>query len=269
MKPEYTITDLHDLLHCVGLAGQKFPTQVWWRGHAKDTWHLQPSVYRSEELYSVGYHPQAERDFCIRFLLGAQTRDTAWKEDDHSKMLAVMRHHGLPTRLLDWTESPLVALYFAVCALPDYDATLWCLCPGHLNVAELSKERIVSPYSDEDIKVLFEEPFGTSDKTSNKVAAVAVRQVNLRMMTQLSQFTIHGISLSLETHEKAESFLMRFLVPAKNKNVLLNHLNHIGIRSATLFPDLDHLAEEVKTIVKETTYGKDEESSNKEPETTR
>jgi hypothetical protein len=63
------------------------------------------------------------------------------------------------------------------------------------------------------------------------------------MMMQLSQFTIHGSSLTLEIHPHADSFLMNFRVSAEDKQILVNNLSNLGIRSATLFPDLDHLAE--------------------------
>ena len=43
------------------------------------------------------------------------------------------RHHGLPSRLMDWMESPLVGLYFSVEKDSTQDGALWCLLPSSLN----------------------------------------------------------------------------------------------------------------------------------------
>jgi hypothetical protein len=103
---------------------------IWYRGHGMSGWTLSPSMYRppfnkvSEHRYRHEFHLKA-----LPFLAEATTppvSDWDW--------YFLMQHHGVPTRLLDWSESALVALYFAVNRYAsNKDGAVWILNPRAIN----------------------------------------------------------------------------------------------------------------------------------------
>ena len=110
---------------------QQQPQMLWWRGQAKSTWDLIPTVFRDrdpcdEEIY------RRETILAMSFLAQAPVRYRDWPggETNYARWLLLMQHYGLATRLLDWTESLLVALYFAVNQKPTEAGRLWALNPS-------------------------------------------------------------------------------------------------------------------------------------------
>ena len=241
------IQNLHDLVNAVEHTGREFKYQAWWRGQAED-WPLLSGIHRPD-LCTEEKQVHCEKDLTIKFLLAAKTRHSHWPEDDYPSQLAMMQHYRLPTRLLDWSESPLIALFFAVQGADDKQGVLWALIPSALNIHEFRTENLLSPYGDR-VRVLFEAPFRDVDDDLKKVAAVIIRHIDVRMTVQLSAFTIHGANTPLNEHEGNERFLVRFVIPARAKSLLRIDLFSMGIRESHLFPDLDHLANELKTEAK-------------------
>jgi len=101
---------------------------VWFRGQADKKWSLQPSLFRK------GRGLNAELTLMKRFKQSAfgilpKQPQTEWE------WLLIMQHYGVPTRLLDWTESPLVGIYFAVYEKKTVPGVLWALLPVELNLA--------------------------------------------------------------------------------------------------------------------------------------
>lgn len=98
--------------------GKPRPAVVY-RGLSRSSHRNVSSLARLE-----GDYPSLERHLLRNFRKYAHRQDpgpTAWD------WLALGQHHGLPTRLLDWTFSPLVALHFATASWPDEDAVLWAV----------------------------------------------------------------------------------------------------------------------------------------------
>ncbi|XQA69868.1 FRG domain-containing protein [Xanthomonas sacchari] len=224
---------------------------VWFRGHSRSTYKLLPSIARStlalerEALLSKRFKQNA-----YPFRQSPPQSEWEW--------LFLMQHFGIPTRLLDWTESPLVALFFAVHdSDPDHDnhdANLWALLPAKYNF-EVPRVR---PTVAVDIpcfgvdKVLddYRPDLMSLEAMSSKLpaAAIAHRQ-NERIMAQLGVFTImHRDMAPLE--EIADPFLARLTIPAAAKATLRNELRALRITELTLFPELTSVANITKDLLK-------------------
>lgn len=127
----YTVTSVAEIVTAVeGFLSAHGGSWLWFRGHTSLTWKLQPAVHR-------GYNSEDERSFFNEFYQRALIRyDKCPEKMDFAGWLALMQHYGLPTRLLDWSKSPLVAAYFATQNLRYSDATedacVWMLVPGTL-----------------------------------------------------------------------------------------------------------------------------------------
>jgi len=236
------IRDEFDLLRAAKAAHQKFGSEVWWRGHARADWRLVPKVWRQQRGYRY------EQNILSRFVAKAETRHTCCPaHSDSGAWLFFAQHHGLPTRLLDWSESVLVACYFAVCEQPDVEAALWALDPFRLNCLERG-EGVLFAATSPDPSRLINEAFKGRQVEVDQVLALHAHHVDARMMAQLSAFTIHGNATPLEERKNAREFLLKFSIPAEAKAALRNVLWRLGIRESQIFPDLDHLAAELSSV---------------------
>lgn len=111
---------------------------LWYRGHGDKSWELVPKIQRGfsgedEALF------RRERSYTNDFQARAKMfYHAAPPLDDFCSWLTLMQHYGLPTRLLDWSRSPLIALFFALSEpdTKDKDACIWILNPGRLNASQ-------------------------------------------------------------------------------------------------------------------------------------
>ena len=159
--------------------------------------------------------------------------------------LFLMQHYGLPTRLLDWSESVLVATFFAVLERPNEDGVVFAMDPRRMNDATIGDATLVPTTSARD---LFVGAFNDR-KTDSRTIAVLTHEIDDRMLVQQAAFTIHGDKQPLDTRPDADKFLRRFDIPAAAKQRLYSQLKIIGFQRSTLFPDLAHLALDLKELV--------------------
>jgi len=232
---------LSDLIEAAHKAEMKFGGQVWFRGHSQYDWKLVPTAHRR--------HAVLETQFANHFRLRAPSMTSTCPEHkDYVSWLPLMQHYGLPTRLLDWTESLLVAAFFAIPSeTSTSSAAVWILAPGNLN--KVSIGNFIPFLTDERVTPVVDAAFSGRQANDNQHSiAVLAPRTDRRMAAQLGNYTIHGDRNALEMHPNAASFLAKIVIPPEAHDKVRADLSVSGMRLSSLFPDLSNLAKEISEL---------------------
>jgi hypothetical protein len=145
---------------------------------------------------------------------------------DKWEWLSIAQHHGLPTRLLDWTHNILVALYFAVEANPAADGVLFAL-RSITKASERVRER--SPFS------------------IVRPAKFYPNIVTPRIRAQEGLFVVcSDLEAPLDQNLRRDWQVERLQIPSGAKGALRYELFRLGVHASSLFPDIDGLAARLK-----------------------
>jgi hypothetical protein len=177
--------------------------------------------------------------------------------DDHWERLFFMQHFRVPTRLLDWTENPFIALYFALtskCETADGDSAVWMLDPVAWNRKSLDhitfKDGILST---DDSRLDYLKPAAEVATMNADPVAIYGFHNTPRIVAQRGVFTIFGKdTASLEDiyikRDYPQDCLLKVRLPKDKKAKLLTSLFQIGFTHSVVFPDLEGLAKEMKNV---------------------
>ena len=208
----------------------------WCRGVEDASFGLVPTEYWGPAINS----DEVRSEFQLRALpLLNQVPKNEWE------WYFLMRHHGLPTRLLDWTTGSLVALYFAVREKPgERDAAVWVLDPWALNQHSVKKGELLLAEDPLAARYLQQPYPKRRKKMPDYPAAIVPSHNSARITVQRGAFTIHGSSKA-GIEKVFTGRLLQIVIPKLEAVPIKRALRMAGIGEFTVFPELDGLCREI------------------------
>ncbi|WP_062817840.1 FRG domain-containing protein [Alcanivorax sp. NBRC 102024] len=242
---EKEIRSVQDLLVELEADNEGYDGSIWYRGQSRKEWPLLPGYLRLNQ-------PPSEATLIKRFKQSAAmlVQNTPNQSFD---WLFLMQHYGVPTRLLDWSESPLVALYFAVDGDSDghdEDAALWSLRPSELNknagINNVDEEFFIPSFEDIELTNYSVENLAQNQRTQLRPLATIATRNNARIQAQHGVFTIHH-------HERVPieeigdaSHVVKYIIPGDSRNSIVKQLSLLGYTKFQLFPELASIGHIIK-----------------------
>lgn len=240
--------------------------KLWYRGIGDASYALTPSLFRHKTAKNQSAFKKLEHDlnetFEMRSLPYAESRN--WANDEWERLF-YMQHYRVPTRLLDWSGSPLVSMHFAVTSVgldksgnALSDVAIWILDPDRWNNAVYADTGF--PGGVLSAKDSWLKRYGPSEvyTSSGALAPVAMRGVHnsARIVAQQGFFTVFGPQPeSMESifgwvKDGSNVFpgdcLRKYVIPKVYVKQVRDEIFSLGISESSIYPDLEGLAVELK-----------------------
>jgi hypothetical protein len=232
MKKE--IKSVADYLKIINSFDQQHFSQWFYRGVRNENYELIPSLFRYDIKDTLTNWEDLEeymfKIFCresLPFLKSVPTDELEW--------LAIAQHYGLPSKLLDWTINPLIALYFAI---ERYDrkinSAVWCMgLPSTNNCFPVSTRLDRRVDLEKEQYVMFPN------------------HISPRITNQSGCFTIHELPDGRNpfvpiNQEKIMGLFEKLIIKAKYQKKIMDELYEIGIHSGLIYPDLEGLSKKIR-----------------------
>jgi hypothetical protein len=254
------------------IAKLRFITPLF-RGQANFDYSLQPSI---ERAVSIGLEykrrhleddeplgrVQNETEALDKFRRGAHHFLSHLPEPNSTvDWLALMQHHGAPTRLLDWTYSPYVALFFALEQAHDGDGAIWAIDQSWITAQTKKHLSEYDAWEANERRSYINRSIISNGMPEPLIVVAEPHQINQRMMAQQGTFLcplrydatfMNTLSLMLLDQDGVRSrpVISKIRIASPCRMQFLRKLRTMNIHNASLYPGLDGFAKSLVVDVR-------------------
>ena len=232
------------------------PGCIWYRGMKDGRYQLKPGAFRCKTFDE----DSIAEEFLVSLPIHVDRRT-----NDPWETYSLMQHYGLPTRLLDWSKSPLAALFFALDfdekKVPhDMSPVVWILNPFELNKLIHGCANLYIPrtgYGPHDVDELIGSYLPNALRPTASYASgikhpkpIAIEPIssNARLVAQSGCFTVHGSEdVAIDGIPGLGNKMYRLDIEAESTPILRESLERLGYRTDNIYPDLEHLARRISS----------------------
>lgn len=275
---DYVVTSIDEFISAIKQIYDNENTELWYRGQRLSTRTLEPALYRSnlcyetEDNYGNMIMPRPktynfkgqEVRFPDQFKMLEKFKREVKKYNlapalnmNEIEWLCFAQHCGMPTSLLDWSEDPMVALYFAISSIKlpiqdeekDNEAIVFVLNPSIMN----SYSTIWDTDNNGDI-IDVKYPIPVTEKNyqifvkhaieNNLPVCIKPHKLGYRMCRQSGNFMLYGTDVQpLDTRpaETVKKFLQKIHIPYSAVQEMVDVLNALNITKKSIYGDEERL----------------------------
>ncbi len=228
----------------------RFRSRYAFRGLSDAQYRLETTLIRLRGVFAV-LERHLLRNFSKYALRNVVERDSVWH------WLSVAQHYGLPTRLLDWTYSPFVAMHFSTANIEKFniDGVIWAV--NYLKAHQLLPDKLRHQLDAEGANVFTVGMLSESvcslqelDDLSTEDFAVFFEPPSIddRIVNQFAFFSVMSDSSALldDWLKKHPDLWRKIIIPAELKWEIRDKLDQANITERVLFPGLGGLSQYLK-----------------------